>query len=103
MGSNWTRLNPVSAAQSMNSLSAPRSPMPRSFSLRNANKGARTPAILRSGDKFIPQTTVTKDTTDVFDDFTLVNLCVPFVRGPLSPASNLPILDQLIRDFFQET
>jgi len=45
MGSSCTSLNPMSAAQSTNCRNASRSPIPRSFSLRIANSGARTPAI----------------------------------------------------------
>src|SRR6202022_552703 len=53
IGRSCTSLNPISAAQSINSRKTETSPIPRSFSLRNPNNGARIPAIFFSGDNSI--------------------------------------------------
>src|ERR1051326_8828107 len=53
----------------MNSRRTATSPIPKSFSLRNPNNGARTPAIFFSGDSCIRECALTSLHLPVFDEF----------------------------------
>src|SRR5215470_11709007 len=93
----------MSAIQLMNSRSAPRSPIPRSFSPRNAKSGTRTPAIFFSGDRFIGSADYADFRRLDCRLFRALSICaICEICGRLS-SSDLPVFDEVVWNFLQET